>query len=390
MNKKSILSWAIWIIIFSVLFGYSLVFAWSWKTESEYTKIMFKLSNNIYLDSLSLSKTKILFKSNNDLSKYKIDSKCNIFSKLSYSKWDYYMFDLKFFDNDCNSEKFNLTNDKNEIASSFKLKFVTEYWALSKMLDLNNARLIQLKNVLNKKILSYSKYEKYNRNIENNYYIFLENNRILDETIYNLNFINNILSFRDKKYAIAVKWWKIDLSYSKIPNAWRPYRSDYTDWIHHWWDVAWWFGEETIAIDDWIIVRVISEYSDSNLDLIKRGANLSDLDKTKNLDILRWKQVWLKTMKWEVIFYSHLDDVFSNIKVWEVVRKWQPLWTIWITWIPAHDYDDYHIHFPIQKNPYNIQKAGTYDFVDYMTWDWLFKGETNEYIFKNWDTIFEN
>jgi hypothetical protein len=45
-------------------------------------KIMFKISENIYLDSLQLKNTQILFKSAEDLKNYTIKSECNIFSKL--------------------------------------------------------------------------------------------------------------------------------------------------------------------------------------------------------------------------------------------------------------------------------------------------------------------
>ena len=170
-----------------------------------------------------------------------------------------------------------------------------------------------MKNILNKKIVYYSDYTKYTKDIEENYYVYLVKNRILNEAIYNRNLIDNILKHRAEKYSIPVEGWKIDLSHSKIPNAWRWYRAEYTDWIHHWWDVAWNFWDQTIAIDDWRIVRVVSNFSKTDLNLIERGNNLSENDKLKNLDILRGKQVWLKTMKWDVIFYSHLDEVFSNI-----------------------------------------------------------------------------
>ena len=60
-----------------------------------------------------------------------------------------------------------------------------------------------------------------------------------------------------------------------------------------------------------------------------------------------------------------------------------------MTGVPEKDYDDYHLHFALQVNPYDHQKAGTYNFDDYMTWDWKFRGETFEYILQNQGEIFE-
>jgi hypothetical protein len=176
----------------------------------------------------------------------------------------------------------------------------------------------------------------------------------------------------------------------KIPNSGRWYRGDYTDGIHHGWDIDGDFWEQVVALDEWIIVRVVSDFDYSNLNTIKRWDNLSEDDKIRNLDILRWKQVWLKTMSWDVVMYAHLNDIFTNIKVWEVVRKKQPLWTIWISWVPDKNYKDYHLHFVVHKNPFDSEKVWNYDIDDYMRWDWLFKWDTVNYIVDNQWEYFEN
>ena len=389
MNKKPIFAWIVGVIIFSLLFWYSLVFAWTWIFDNS-TKIAFQLSDNIYLDSLKLNNTKIIFNSKDDLSEYKIKSMCDIFSNLTYNNWNYYMFDLKFFDNECDSENFILVNDELDIKIQFNLNLISEYDILSKMLDLETDRLIQFKNIIDSKVLLYSKFIKYDKLIEDNYYVFLEKNRLLNEAIYSKNIIDNIITKREEKYIVPVAWYDIPTSTVKIPNSWRWYRSDYTDGIHHGWDIDWDFWEQVIALDEWIIVRVVSDFSYSDLNAIKRWENLTDDDKLRNLDILRWKQVWLKTMSWDVVMYSHLNDIFTNIKVWEVVRKKQPLWTIWITWVPDKNYKDYHLHFAIQKNPFIPNKVGYYDIDDYMRWDWLFKWESSGYIVANQWKYFEN
>ena len=77
------------------------------------------------------------------------------------------------------------------------------------------------------------------------------------------------------------------------------------------------------------------------------------------------------------------------IKEWQVVRKWQPLWVIWITWVPDKNYTDYHLHLPVHKNPYNTKMAWKYDYDDYMAWPWYFKWETTETILKEQSNLFE-
>lgn len=388
MNKKAIFISVIWIILFSIIFWYSLVFAWTWLFDNS-TKLLFKSSENIYLDSLKLNNTSVLFKSWDDLSNYKIKSECNIFSKIKYKNWDYYMFDVKFFDNKCNNKNFILVNNKNEIITQFNLNFITEVEIYSKMLDLSDIRLTQFLNVLNKKINEYNKYSVYNQKIENNYYVFLEKNRILDETIYKRDLINNILEKRKNKYIIAVEWKEISTKLNKLPNTWRPYRASYTDWIHHWWDIDANIWDKALALDDAIVIRVINNFKYTDLSKINYSKNLTYEDKLWNLDILRWNQVWLKTMKWDVAFYSHLNEVYSNIKEWTIVKKWQLIGTVWITWVPDKDYADPHLHMPIHKNPYDNSKAWTYTILDYMKWDWYFKWKSSSYILENQLNVFE-
>lgn len=388
MNKKSISTWLIWIITFSLLFWYTLVFAWTWIFDNT-INISFKLSENIYLDSLELKNTKILFKSKENLENYKITSDCKIFSKFTQNKGDFYMFELKFYDNNCKDDRFTLVDNESKIKASFKLNLVTEYNLLSKLVDLKTTRLTQLKAILDKKVLLYSTYDKYNKIVEENYYNYLLKNRELKEAIYNLGIINNIIQKRNEKYIVPVLWHDMPTNSVKIPNSWRWYRSDYTDWIHHGWDIDWKLWEQVIALDDWIIVRTVDQFDFSELNNIKRWNNLTFDEKVRNLDILRWNQVWLKTLSWDLVMYSHLNEIFSNVKVWEIVKKWQPLWTIWITWVPDKNYTDYHLHFVVHKNPFISEKVGLYDFDDYMKWDWAFKGKSSSYIVENQGKYFE-
>jgi len=389
MNKKSIITWFTWIITFSLVFWYTLVFAWTWIFDNNIS-LSFKLSDNVYLDSIALNKTKILFKSWTDLTNYKIKSECNIFSKMTNSKWWNYMFELKFFDNDCEDNNFSLINEKNEKKFDFKLNILTEYWILSKLLVIDTNELLNFKNNLNKKIGILSKYNLYDESLVNDYYDFLKKNRSLQEWIYTINLINNIIDKRGEKYIVPVSWHNFPTNLSKIPNSSRLYRAEYTDWIHHWWDIDWKFWEQVIALDDWIIVRTVSDFDFSDLDKLVKWKNLTNDDLVRNLDILRGNQVWLMTMSGDVIFYSHLNEIFSNINVWEVVKKWQPVWTIWKTWVPDQNYTDYHLHFEVQKNPFNLQKNQSYDIDDYLLWDWLFKWKKQDYILEHQMEYFQN
>jgi len=388
MNKKGILTLLALTTIFSISFGYSLVFAWTSIFDNT-IKIVFKSSKNIYIDSLELKNIKIVFKSWEDLGDYKIKSSCNIFSKLKHNKWDYYLFDLKFFDNLCTDNKFDLINNKWEIKLSFTLNLIKQYNFLSILYDIKTDWLVRLKNVLEKKVYLYSKYDKYREYVEKNYYTYLEKHRILKEAEYNKNIIENILKNREEKYIVPVIWYSIPTKYVKIPNSGRWYRSDYTDWIHHWWDVGWNFWEQVAALSDGIIIRTISDFDFSELNKIKRWENLTQNEELRNLDILRWNQVWIKTSAWDLVMYSHLNDVFSNIKSWEIVQKWQPLWTIWITWVPDKNYKDFHLHFVVHKNPFDKEKIWKYEYDDYMKWDWAFKWKTSSYIVENQYRYFE-
>jgi murein DD-endopeptidase MepM/ murein hydrolase activator NlpD len=211
----------------------------------------------------------------------------------------------------------------------------------------------------------------------------------LNEVKYMKEKISFILEARQQKYAIPVEWKELSHNHSKIPNSGRPYRAEYTDGIHHGWDIDADFWEQVVALDDGIIVRVVSEFEFHDLWALKKWEGLTQDDKVKNLDILRGKQVWLKTMKWDVVFYSHLDDIFTNIKEWVVVTKWQPLGTVGITWVPDKEYNDYHLHFPIHENPFHEDKIGRYTYDDYMKWRWKFQWQSADFIIEHQYDVFE-
>ena len=393
MNKKSILIYIISTSLFSIFFWYYIAF-WAivfWSENENINKLLyFKTSNNIYTDSNYLNKINFILNSKNDIKNYKFISKCAIKSKLTENYNDLYLFEVKFLKNKCLDKKISFVNTKNKSVYSSSINVLSEYDIYSKLLDYDTGKLLILKNNLEEKLKKYLIYEKIPKKIDSKYFWFIKKNRKLNELKYNYEIVNNILKWRESKYTIPVIWEKIPYNYSKIPNAGRPYRAWYTDWIHHGWDIWHKFWENVVSVDNWIIIRVISDFKFSDLDKIKHKENLTYEEKLTNLDILRWNQVWLKTMKWDIVIYSHLNEVNPHISNWQFVTTWELFWTIWITWIPDKNYKDYHLHMEIYKNPYNILEAWKYSLMDYMKWDWYFKWESANSVLEKQSEIFKN
>jgi len=147
-------------------------------------------------------------------------------------------------------------------------------------------------------------------------------------------------------------------------------------------------GTTVSAIDDWVIIRVVEDFDFEDINNIIKEWEISYTQKIRNLDILRWKQVWLKTSKWDVMFYSHLNLIYENIKEWVYIKAWENIWTVWKTWVPDRDYNNFHLHFPIQKNPYDIKKINKYSYEDIMKWDWYLKWLSPDEVIKQQNDIF--
>ena len=382
MHIKPLISAIITVLFMSILFGYSLVFSengnYNWPVTLDY--ISWK---NIYTSDLELNKIHLLFKSGVDLTDFKIQSSCDTYSKMIYKNKNMYYFELKYF-NECGDKKISIINENKTELYSTELEIVSEYNLYEKFVDQSNESIQDIQSFLSQKILQLSKME-----LSSNVLTRLKQQRTLKETQFLQNFLQNLLKQRSEKYLVPVAGYNIPTKYSRIPNTGRPYRASYTDGIHHGWDVGSKLWENVRALDTWMIIRVVSDFEFSDLNQINYSKDLTDDDKVENLDILRWNQVWLKTSKWDVVFYSHLQDVSSHVKEWIMVRKGETLWTIWITGVPQKDYTDYHLHFPIHKNPYNKVWNQVYSYKDYMNWDWYFKGQPVSDVLKYQDEIFE-
>ncbi len=383
--KKTIIILASF-FIFSLLFWYSLVYGkWIWWIKDDDIEI---LSKNVFLNSKDLNYTIFRIKTYHNIKDYRISSNCNTDSEFLWKNSDENYFKITFLDDNCYNEFLVIKDQEDNILNNtFKLDFYSDYEMYNTFTDISSGDL----DTYNSKMkLSLEKFDNNKNNVWTDIFSYMKKYRSYKELKYKSSIIDNILVKRENKYIVPVRWYEISEKHSKIPNAKRLYRDEYTDWIHHGWDVDAPFWSNVIAIDDWIVVRVVKWFVYEDLNKIVMRDVLSEDEKLKNLDLLRWNQVWLKTTKWDLVFYSHLNEIYSNIEVWEVVKAGSLLWTIWITWIPDKNYTDYHLHFAIHKNPYNKRYAWKYDFVDYMKWDWYFRDKDMAYILENQNTIFES
>lgn len=381
MHKKPLISAIVTVFVMSVIFWYSLVFG----NTSNYSgpiAVDFQLSKTIYPDSNKLSTNIFIFASPIDISQASLVSSCGNYSQFVQKRNQYYIFNVKYFES-CNSKTLDLLHQGEKLLT-VEQNILGEYDLWNKFVDYPTRDLEKALLAIDKRMLLNSQQSQ-----KLSWFTAAKNTRQLQELSFIYGILNNILEKRSQKYKIPVEWYDLPTKLSKIPNAGRPYRAAYTDGIHHGWDVGSQLWEEVIALDDAMIVRVVSGFRFEDLNRLMYGDNLTEDQKIKNLDTLRWNQVWLKTAKWDVVFYSHLRDIFPNIEEWVMVRKWQKIGTIGISGVPDKNYTDYHLHFPIHKNPYNTQKAWKYDYDDYMRWPWYFQWKSLNDVLRLQYQVFE-
>lgn len=346
-----------------------------------------ELSNSIFLQTKDLNSSIIWYSSNIDLSEYELYSHCNVQTKYLWNIGMKYLYQIIYKDI-CSNNTVVLKKDEIPLfESTHKFKFFDEFEIYNKFTDYSTKDLewVMFELWNNKsKLESYSTINTWTKTDFQN----LVKSRKYHEVAYVHNIITTILESREYPYLVPIEWYWLPTQKSHMPNFSRGYRDSYTDGIHHGWDIFAPNQSEVRAIDSWLIVKVVSGFTYGDLQEINYANNLTKIEELKNLDILRGNQVWLKTMKGEIVFYSHLTDIHENVKVWDMVAKWAKLGTTGTTGVPEKDYHDYHLHFEIQKNPYNKLKAWKYSFDDYLTWDWLLKWRSMDEV-KLWqETIF--
>lgn len=353
-------------IFLALIVWYWLVFAWPSQKDD-----INSLSSNLFLDSLELSTNKITLTTTEFPENFEISWDCLASWKYLTSYWYNHLFEVKLLDKNCSKE--NVTfyfKNKNKILSKTFSVF-KEYNLYLKYLDYPDFEI--------EKILDIVKSDK-NK--------FEKKSRVYQELDYLDIFLKNILEKRKQKYSTPIVWTKLPSRETKVPNSNRPYRAAYTDGIHQWWDFDAPKLTKAVAIDDAIVIRVVRWFTPSNFAKIKR-TNLTEEIKATNLDILRWNQVWIKTMKWDIAFYSHFEEINPEIKVWDILKKGDILWKVWSTWVPEVWYSDFHMHIEIYKNPFDLSKAWKYDFLDIMNWPWYFKGKSARYVLEHQQEVFE-
>lgn len=329
---------------------------------------------NIYLESQWVSQVIVLFASSFDISHYSISSNCETNTQFLSTKDGQTRFELSL-SKDCTNNQFYLQDGDGNIIvnTNFSLSFIRDFDLYNMYSDYSNLVLEHSKQVLQTKVDKLKVFSKANPKTAPLGY--LKKYHESKEYEYQVEKIEEILEKRTNKYLIPIAWKSIpdEKHLSKFPNAHRPYRAWYTYGVHEGIDIDAPNNTPTLALDDGIIVRIVDGFVFEDLNALKRWSSLTHQDKLNNLDILRGNQVWLKTMKWDIAFYSHLSSIEPGLQVGDRVHRWDILWKTWITWVPDRDYSDYHLHLELKKNPYTQNKAGKNTFFDYMNWDWYFK-----------------
>ena len=387
MNLKTHLRLFIsYIIIFIlVTFWVVTVFSTDLIFEPQISKKEF-LSENIFLDDSELKQNYISFESNSNLSKYNLSSVCKINSQFIWEKDDKYLFKFKYLDSCNNWTLFLETKEKVKLKKSFiSVKLFNKSKLFDLYVDNNDFNLQKINIILTRNV---KKIEKILNNSKIKNFKYLKLKRKLQEFKYHQKLLKTISDNRNKKYGKLVPWYNISKKHNVIPNAGRPYRASYTDGIHHGWDIMAPLNTPVVSLDYGKIVKIVSDFKYLDLNKIKRW-KLNRQQKTINLDILRWNQVWVKTSKWDVVFYSHLRNIPDTLKVWDIVSRNTKLWEVGISGVPDRNYKNYHLHFPIMKNPYLKNKIWKYSLLDYMKWDWYFKWKSLEYVSNNSSKIFK-
>lgn len=385
---KQIIIWCF--VILGCIGGYSFVSGWNLVFNPE-IQFVTSVGKDVYTDSDNLHTMSVVYKSNINIKNATISSLCTISSRFIEETKGLYFFEVDYSeDRLCANENIVLQMGDQTYANTIsQLSLMSDADIYSLFVDYSDQQLREYNESLKKDLDTYSVFKNYNKNNIWKYYKFFAWQRKYQELTYKKNIITDIIEGRWNKYISPVPGRRVVETAHKIPNAPRPYRDAYTDGVHHAWDIDGELWETVVALDDGVIVRIVDDFTDEDFSKIDYSAGSSYETQLNNLDILRGNQVWLKTLKWEVVFYSHLESVDQNIRQGMLVKKSTPFGKMWVTGVPEVGYDDYHLHFSIMENPHDILRAGTYSFMDYMSWDWLTRWKTYNQVVQEQNNIFE-
>ena len=399
LQKLFIALWVSVVVWLWVLSGYSFVL-WSTPTSQSVTswtpsspvqaRFLSDLWRTVYLDHEILRSVIIVFSSEQDLSNYDIHSTCNTHSEHTFSYRNLHFFSLTYLDEHCDNQTIALKNDDMIISRSLgTLNFSSLADELAVLLDKDDATLSSLDADIARRLRPVGIFRNYQRplSLETLPNHFKKYQAL--ELQYKRSMISLIQEWRTQKYISPVPGYHIERQANKVPNAGRPYRAGYTDGIHHGWDIDAPLWTPVVALDDGIIVRVRDGFVAEDFGKIVYGDNLSYTQQLENLDILRGNQVWHKTLKWEVIFYSHLQDVSDELEDGMFIERGTYIWTVGITWVPGTWYEDFHLHFDVKMPPFTAGREGTYTLMDYMKWPWSGKWQSLAEVYDLIDIMFE-
>ena len=215
-----------------------------------------------------MQSTYVFFSSSSDLSAYNLSSSCNIKSKFLWENNDEYAFKLTYLWECSSSIIFMETKEKVIIKNSFiKLNLFNknnlfDLFVDRPTVDLENTYKIIKKNILELKNKSKNKLS----DLE-----LLQVERKILEFEYQEKFVRKILDSRKMKYDVPVDWYSISEKTNEIPNAGRPYRNTYTDWVHHGWDIVAPNNTPVIALDDSKVIKIVRGFVFSDLSEIKKS-----------------------------------------------------------------------------------------------------------------------
>lgn len=375
-------------ILFLLWWWYTFVYGSFYKNNDIYFVDI--LTKKMYIDSKYWLHNQVFFSSHENLGTYQISSHCDIEQHVKKIENNIYVFHFQLKDTKCRNNNFYLKDSKGNVIinTHFQLEIIGNYELYNYYTDLSSQDLEKILQKIKKNMPKYKIFSQVDD--DNTQRKLWKWKKLFFYFEYHIEIIQSILDGRKNKYLIPVAGYKLpEKNLSKLPNGQRPYRANYTNTVHEGWDIDAPLWTPVRAIDDGYILRIVDNFKFQDLGKINKSTGISYEQKVKNLDILRWNQVWLKTMKGDIIFYSHLDMISSGIQEWDFIYKWNILGTIGITGVPDKNYTDYHLHFELRKNPYNTSQAWKYVWYDYMTWDWYFKGDTREYIIQNQYKIFQ-
>ena len=399
LQKLFISLWVSVVVWLWVLSGYSFVL-WStpinnslWILESNtqvQARFVSDLWRTVYLDNERLRSLIVVFSSEQSLSQAAIHSVCNTDSRYIFSYKHLYFFYLTYLEDTCSNTTIALRHDDVILSRSiWSLKFSSKSQEYSSLLDMSDASLASMDADIARKLRPVGVYRNYQRplSLETLPNHFKKYQAL--ELQYKRSFIAHIQAWRTQKYISPVPGYHIQRQANKVPNAGRPYRAGYTDGIHHGWDIDAPLWTPVVALDDGIIVRVRDGFVAADFGKIVYGDNLSHEQQLENLDILRGNQVWHKTLKWEVIFYSHLQDVSDELEDGMFIERGTYIWTVGITWVPGTWYEDFHLHFDVKMPPFTPGREGTYTLMEYMKWPWSGKWQSLAEVYDLIDIMFE-